>query len=165
MTHSFRSSIYKKINILLDFTHSIDFYRKIHLFFCSSKNENWFLANSEFVDNWVAIENSRIKQFIINFLKKSLKNLIFSLKPARRFKVFFWWPVLFRFFYFSQFLHNLDLPPFSVSIFTNFHHQSWFLSIQIFIDWLLWVVNHSPQLMIYMFFSCSPNIPHGLSRR
>ena len=40
MTHSFRLSIYKKINILLDFTHSIDFYRKIHLFFCSSKNEN-----------------------------------------------------------------------------------------------------------------------------
>ena len=35
-------------------------YRKIHLFFCSSKNENWFHPNSEFVDNWVAIE-SRIK--------------------------------------------------------------------------------------------------------
>ena len=64
MTHSFRLSIY------LDFTDSIDLYRKIHLFFCSSKNENWFHANSEFVDNGVAIESRRIKQFIITFLKK-----------------------------------------------------------------------------------------------
>ena len=74
MTHSFRLSIY------LDFTDSIDFYRKMHLSFCTSKNENWFHANTEFVDNWVAIE-SRINN-LLSLKKKSLKNLIFSLKPA-----------------------------------------------------------------------------------
>ena len=41
-----------------------------HLFFCPSKNENWFHANSEFVDNWVASESRRIKQFVITFQKK-----------------------------------------------------------------------------------------------
>ena len=71
MTHSFRLSIY------LDFTDSTDFYRKIHLFFCSSKNENWFHANSEFVDNWVASEIRRIKQFIITFQKKIKKSYLF----------------------------------------------------------------------------------------
>ena len=77
MTHSFRLSIY------LDFTDSTDFYRKIHLFFCSSKNENWFHENSEFVDNWAAIESRGIKQFTITFFKKKIKtNIIFSLKPA-----------------------------------------------------------------------------------
>ena len=76
MTHSFRLSIY------LDFTDSIDLYRKIHVFFCSSKNENWFHANGEFADNGVPIESRKIKQFIITFLVKSLNNLIFSLKPA-----------------------------------------------------------------------------------
>ena len=40
----------------------IDLSRKINLFFCSSKNENWFHANSEFVNNGVAIESRRIKQ-------------------------------------------------------------------------------------------------------
>ena len=59
MTHSFRLSIY------LDFTDSIDF--------CSSQNENWFHAISEFVDSGVAIESRRIKQIIITFLIKSLK--------------------------------------------------------------------------------------------
>ena len=73
MTHSFRLSIY------LDFTDSIDLYRKIHLFFCSFKNENCY-ANSEFVDNWVAIESQTIKQYY--YFKKKLKNLLFSLKPA-----------------------------------------------------------------------------------
>ena len=53
----------------IDFTDFIDLYRKIHLFFCSSKNENWFHANSEFIDNWVAIESRKIKQLS---LKKSL---------------------------------------------------------------------------------------------
>ena len=76
MTHSFRLSIY------LDFTDSIDLYRKIHLFFCSSKNENWFHENSEFVDNWAAIESRGIKQFTITFFKKVKTNIIFSLKPA-----------------------------------------------------------------------------------
>ena len=64
MTHAFRLSIY------LDFTDSIDFYRKIDLFFCSSKNENWFQANIEFVGDWVAIE------FTITFLNKGLKKPI-----------------------------------------------------------------------------------------
>ena len=63
MTHSFRLSIY------LDFTDSIDLYRKVHLFFCSLKNENWFYADSEFVDNGVAIKSRRIKQFVITFWK------------------------------------------------------------------------------------------------
>ena len=49
----------------LDFTDSIDLYRKIHLSFCSSKNENWFHAIREFVDHWVA--SRKIKQFIIPF--------------------------------------------------------------------------------------------------
>ena len=75
MTHSFRLLIY------LDFTDSIDLYRKKHLFFCSSKNENWFHANREFIDNWVAIECPRIKQFNITE-KKGLKNFLFSWKPA-----------------------------------------------------------------------------------
>ena len=91
MIHSFL------LSINLDFTDSIDLYRKIHLFFCSSKNENWFHANSEFVDNGVsvAIESRRIKQFIITFLIKSLKKSYFSFKT--RFKVFFWRPILARF--------------------------------------------------------------------
>ena len=58
---------------------------EMHLFFCSPKTENWFHANSEFVDNGVAIESRRIKQFIVTFLLKSLKNLIFPLKPALKF--------------------------------------------------------------------------------
>ena len=61
----------------------IDLYRKIYLFICSSKNENWFHENSKFVDNWVAIESRRIKQlplFKIIFLK-NLKNLLFSSRP------------------------------------------------------------------------------------
>ena len=49
------------------------------MFICSSKNENWIHANSKFIDNWVAIESWRIKELS---LKKSLKNLIFSLKPC-----------------------------------------------------------------------------------
>ena len=82
--------------------------------FCSSvhpKIENWFHANSEFVDNWVAIESRRIKQFNITFLKKS-----FFKKPhlffKTRFKVFFGWPTLARFFLFFPVFHDLDLPPF-----------------------------------------------------
>ena len=51
MTHSFRLFIY------LDFTNFTDLSWKIHLFFCSSKNWNWFYANSEFVDEWVAMES------------------------------------------------------------------------------------------------------------
>ena len=38
------------------------------------------MQTSEFVDNWVAIESRRIKQFIIT-LKKRFQNVIFSLKP------------------------------------------------------------------------------------
>ena len=71
------------------------------------------MQTSEFVDNWVAIESRRIKQFIITLKKKVLKSLIFSLKPGlkssylmadigqvcRR-------PVL----------HDLDLPPFQNNI-------------------------------------------------
>ena len=73
MTYSFRLSIYH------DFTDSTDFYRKIHLFFCSSKNENWFHENSEFVDNWAAIDSQGVKQFTITFFKKKVKtNIIFS---------------------------------------------------------------------------------------
>ena len=70
MTHSFRLSIY------LDFTDSTDFYRKIHLFFCSSKNENWFHENSEFFDNWGAIESQGVKQFTITFFWKKLKQIL-----------------------------------------------------------------------------------------
>ena len=104
MTHSFRLSIY------LDFTDSIDFYRKIHVFFCSSKNENWFQGNIEFVDNWVAIESRRIKQFTITFLDKGFKkNHIFPLKPALKSSSDGrYWP---GFLFFPVF-HDLDLPPF-----------------------------------------------------
>ena len=57
------------------------FYLKIHLFFCSvsSKNENWFHANSEFVDNGIAIESRRIRQFIITLLKKKFKKILYFL--------------------------------------------------------------------------------------
>ena len=104
VTHLFSLSIY------LDFTDSIDFYRKIHLFFRSSKNDNWFHANSKFVDNWVAIERQRIKQFIITFFeKKILKNLNLFFKT--HFKVFFGWPILARFLFFPVF-HDLDPLPF-----------------------------------------------------
>ena len=95
---------------------SIDLYRKIHLFFCSSINENWFHANSEFVDNGVAIESRRIKQFIITFLKKSLKKPYLFFKTP--FKVFFWRPIL-EGFVGAQFFHDLekiDLPPFQNNI-------------------------------------------------
>ena len=57
---------------LLIFTKFIDLYQKIYLFIYSSKNENWFHANSKFVDNWVAIESQSIKQLTL-FKKKSLK--------------------------------------------------------------------------------------------
>ena len=72
------------------------FYRKIHLFFCSvlSTNEKWFHANSEFVDNGIAIESRRIKQFISTFKKKSLKKSYLFFKT--RFEVFFWRPILAR---------------------------------------------------------------------
>ena len=40
-------------SIYLDFTDSIDVYRKIHLFFCSSEDENCFHANScQLSCNW-----------------------------------------------------------------------------------------------------------------
>ena len=52
----------KILSFRWEFTDFIDLYQKIHLFFCSSKNKNWFQAKSEFVDNWVAIESQRIKQ-------------------------------------------------------------------------------------------------------
>ena len=57
------------------------FYLKIHLFFCSvsSKNENWFHANSEFVDKGIAIESRRIRQFIITLLKKKFKKILYFL--------------------------------------------------------------------------------------
>ena len=57
------------------------FYLKIHLFFCSvsSKNENWFHANSEFVDNGIAIESRRIRQFIITLFKKKFKKILYFL--------------------------------------------------------------------------------------
>ena len=102
MTHSFRSSIY------LDFTDSIYFYREMQLFFCTSKNENWFYANSEFVDNCVAIESLRIKNYY-HFQKKVEKKLIFSLKPALKpFSDGRYW---LGFLFFPVF-HDLDLPPF-----------------------------------------------------
>ena len=89
--------------------------------FCSSvhpKIENWFHANSEFVDNWVAIESRRIKQFNITFLKNPfLKNLIFSLKPALRSSSDGrLWP---GFFYFSQFFMIKICRPFKI---TSGHH-------------------------------------------
>ena len=91
------------------------FYLKIHLFFCSvsSKNENWFHVNSEFVDNGIAIESRRIRQFIITLLKKSSKKSYIFFKT--RFKVSFWWPILARFVG-AQFFHDLDLPPFQNNI-------------------------------------------------
>ena len=91
------------------------FYLKIHLFFCSvsSKNENWFHANSEFVDNGIAIESRRIRQFIITLLKKKFKKSYIFFKT--RFKVSFWWPILARFVG-AQFFHDLDLPPFQNNI-------------------------------------------------
>ena len=51
-----------------------------YLFICSSKNENWFHANSKLVDNSVATESRRIKQsslFKKNLLKKSEKSDLF----------------------------------------------------------------------------------------
>ena len=41
---------------------ALTWFLPIYLFICSSKNENWFHANSKFVDSWVAIESRRIKQ-------------------------------------------------------------------------------------------------------
>ena len=106
MTHLLRLSSY------LDFTDSIDLYWKKHLFFYSSKNEKCFHANSEFVskfvDNWVAIESQRIKQYYYFFKNESKKCFLFS---TTHFKVFFWWPIL-ALFLGAQFFRDLDLPPF-----------------------------------------------------
>ena len=75
---------------LVGFTDFIDLHRKIYLFICSSKNENWFHAGSKFVDNWVAIDSGRIKQLSLfkKIFLKILKNLVFPTKT--RFKIFFW---------------------------------------------------------------------------
>ena len=59
------------INILI-FTDLIDLYRKIHLFICSSKNENWIHANSKFIDFWV--ERERIKH--LSLFKEIFKTIL-----------------------------------------------------------------------------------------
>ena len=59
--------------VFIDLSRFNQFHRFLsedNLLFCSFKNENWFHANSGFVDNWVAIESLRINQFIITFEKK-----------------------------------------------------------------------------------------------
>ena len=85
------------------FSDFIDLYRKIYLFICSSKNENWFHGNSKFIDNWVAIESRRIKQLSIfkKIFLKNLRNLIFSSKPGLK-SSGSGYPAF----------HDLDLPPF-----------------------------------------------------
>ena len=69
---------------LVSFIDLSRFYRFHRFLFCSSQNEEWFHANSEFVVNRGAIEGRRIKQFIdfiITFLIKSFKKsyLLFNL--------------------------------------------------------------------------------------
>ena len=89
----------------------VDLYRfyRFHRFVSedASKNENWFHANTEFVDNWVAIE-SRINN-LLSLKKKKFKKPYLFFKT--RFKVFLGWLILARFFIFPRFL-RLDLPPF-----------------------------------------------------
>ena len=67
---------------LVSFIDLSRFYRfhRFHLLLIQKWNR--FHANSEFLDNWVAIESQRIKQFIITFKKNCLKKHIFSLKPG-----------------------------------------------------------------------------------
>ena len=84
MTHSFRLSIY------LDFIDFIDLYRKIHLY--PYKNENWFHANSEFVDkcNWESKD-----QTVSYDVKKKFKKSYLLFKTWL--KIFFWLQILAKF--------------------------------------------------------------------
>ena len=80
MTRSFLLSVY------LDFIDPIDLYRKIHLFFCSSKMKTDFMQTVNLLT--IKLQFRGIKQFIIIFFKKKKfkKSYLFF---KTRFQVFF----------------------------------------------------------------------------
>ena len=107
MTHSFRLSIY------LDFTDSIDFYRKIHAdssVHPKMKTDFRETLNLLTIELQLRVEGSNnLLSLLITFLNKSLEKPYLFFKI--RFKVFFGWPTLARFLSFPSF-SRLDLPPF-----------------------------------------------------
>ena len=103
--------IYQSVEIddtLLSF---IDLYRKIHLFFCSSKNENWFHANRMTIELQLRVErsNNLLSLFKKKKLKKSylfLNTRFISLLLMAEIGQICRRPVF----------HDLDLPPFQNNI-------------------------------------------------